>query len=78
MRRVNDDCVLALVVDNQIGIVVTAAHPFIVASQHKFRCNKDPSSRSYHSHMGIDWICMARVRASYLICQRGATVYCAH
>lgn len=68
MGRVNDDGVLGLVVDNEVGVVVATANPYMaevppgvsqVGDSQKRRTRW--GGRSVKAlHMGIDWICMAR------------------
>lgn len=58
--RVDNDGILGLVVDHQIGVVVTTAHPW--KEQTLSRVLMDMTWTSLH--MGIDWICMAREKAS--------------
>lgn len=66
IRGVNDDSVLRLVVDNEVRIVVTAPHPLIFEVKISINCPKK-GRQAINLHIGIDWTCMARVKASYMI-----------
>lgn len=84
LRRIggiNDNGILRLVIDNEVGIVVARALPYNAALAHTPKSIKhlrltltsiatSPLIISHHQflpdlHMGIDWICMARERAGY-------------
>ena len=64
IRWINYNSVVRLVVFHKIGVVVAGSSPC------KYNFSKVPPRRRTKSqpfilHMGMDWICMARVKASF-------------
>jgi hypothetical protein len=62
--RVDDHGVLGFVIDDEVGVVVGTTNPYASQGLTPFLCVNIPSGNKMNVHMGIDWICMARVRGS--------------
>ena len=58
---VNDHSIFGLVIDDEVSVVVTTPRPFVILAL----VHSKIANVIVDLHIGIDWICMARVNASY-------------